>query len=144
MSEFILHPTLEKDTITLGDLELCRVLLMNEQQFPWVILVPRRTDISELYQLDEDEQHQALRESILVSEIMMQHFDGDKLNTGALGNVVPQLHLHHIIRFKNDTVWPKPVWGNFKAKSYTDKEITKLSKLLQHLIKDREPTFSIR
>ena len=143
MSEFILHPTLEKDTITLGDLELCRVLLMNEQQFPWVILVPRRTDISELYQLDEDEQHQALRESILVSEIMMQHFDGDKLNTGALGNVVPQLHLHHIIRFKNDTVWPKPVWGNFKAKSYTDKEITKLSKLLQHLIKDREPTFSI-
>jgi len=141
MTEFILHPILEKDTITLGDLELCRVLLMNEQQVPWVILVPRRNEISELYQLDEDEQDQALRESILISEIIMHHFNGDKLNTAALGNMVPQLHLHHVVRFKNDPAWPKPVWGNIKPQPYSKKDCLKISKTLQHLIKDKESTF---
>lgn len=143
MSEFILHPTLEKDTITLGNLELCRVLLMNEQQFPWLILVPRRTELTELYQLDEDEQQQALRESVLISELIMHYFKGDKLNTGALGNLVPQLHLHHIVRFKNDPAWPNPVWGNFRARPYSNKDCLKLTKTLQHLIKGKEPTFII-
>ncbi len=108
---FELHPQLSADTIVIGDLPLCRLLLVNDSQYPWLILVPRRVDIQENYQLDEPDRQQLLIESNTLSLLLMNHFDGDKLNVAALGNMVPQLHIHHIVRFKTDPAWPQPVWG---------------------------------
>ena len=117
---FRLHPQLKMDTFDIGDLPLCKVLLMNESQFPWLILVPRKSDISELYQLQETDIKQANKESLEISKLMMEIFIGDKLNVAALGNLVPQLHIHHIVRNKDDPVWPQAVWGNFTAKPYSE------------------------
>ena len=141
MPEFTLHPKLVDDTIEIGDLPVCRVLLMNDRQFPWLILAPRRANITELYQLKKNDLAQAQQESLLVSQVMMLHFNGERLNTGAIGNLVPQLHLHHIVRFKNDPVWPKPVWGNIKAIPYTNDELSDIKATLQHLIKDKDNSF---
>ncbi len=142
MNEFKLAPQLKVDTVEICDLPLCKVLLMNDSQFPWLILVPRRASITELHQLENDDILQAQRESLMISKLMMEHFKGDKLNTGALGNVVSQLHLHHIVRFKADPVWPKPVWGNIKAINYSGDEQTKLKHLLKKLIEASMPQLS--
>ena len=96
---------------------------MNDCQFPWIILVPRQPRISEIYQLDTSQREQLQLESHLISKALMDYFRGDKLNVAALGNMVPQLHLHHIVRFIDDSVWPKPVWGNIKAKPYQADEL---------------------
>jgi diadenosine tetraphosphate (Ap4A) HIT family hydrolase len=117
---FKLHPQLKTDTFDIGDLPLCKVLLMNESQFPWLILVPRKEDIRELYQLPETDFRQANIESLEISKLMMRFFVGDKLNVATLGNLVPQLHIHHIVRNRDDPVWPQPVWGNFTAKPYSE------------------------
>jgi diadenosine tetraphosphate (Ap4A) HIT family hydrolase len=117
---FKLHPQLKTDTFDIGDLPLCKVLLMNESQFPWLVLVPRKEQISELYQLQETDIRQANKESLEISRLMMALFVGDKLNVAALGNLVPQLHIHHVVRNKNDAVWPQPVWGNFTPKPYSE------------------------
>jgi diadenosine tetraphosphate (Ap4A) HIT family hydrolase len=117
---FKLHPQLKTDTFDIGDLPLCKVLLMNESQFPWLILVPRKEDIRELYQLPETDFRQANIESLEISKLMMRFFVGDNLNVATLGNLVPQLHIHHIVRNRDDPVWPQPVWGNFTAKPYSE------------------------
>ena len=142
MTNFKLAPQLANDTIELGKLTLCKVLLMNDSQFPWIILVPQRTNITELYQLEADDIKQAQAESLMISKLLMQHFNGDKLNTGALGNMVPQLHLHHVVRFKNDPVWPKPVWGNINAIAYSTNEAKTLTNELQALIKTQSTAFT--
>lgn len=134
MQDFILDPQLAADTIELGELSVCKILLMNDSQFPWIILVPQRANITELYQLSNNDITQVQKESLIISRLMMQHFNGDKLNTGALGNVVSQLHLHHIVRFKTDPVWPKPVWGNIKAIPYSHDKLAKLTESLKGLI----------
>lgn len=141
MSAFQLHPKLAADTIELGSLTVCRVLLMNESQYPWVILVPERNDISELYELNEQDLAIVQAESIMVSKLMMQHFKGDKLNTGALGNIVPQLHLHHIVRFENDAVWPNPVWGNIEGEPYQQLELDIFSSELKQQIQQADNSF---
>lgn len=115
---FQLHPQLAADTFVVGNLPLCRVLLMNESRYPWLILVPQRPEISEIYQLADADRHQCWEESNEVSRQLMQLFKADKLNIAALGNMVPQLHIHHIARFKTDAAWPAPVWGKFKAEAY--------------------------
>lgn len=117
---FLLHPRLESDAIFLGDLPLSRLLLMNDARYPWCILVPRREDLSEVYQLGESEQQQLWRESAILGKGMMEAFGGDKLNIAALGNLVPQLHLHHIVRYRDDQAWPGPVWGVGAPESYAD------------------------
>jgi len=142
MTNFKLAPQLANDTIELGKLTLCKVLLMNDSQFPWIILVPQRANIIELYQLEADDIKQVQAESLIISKLLMQHFNGDKLNTGALGNMVPQLHLHHIVRFKNDPVWPKPVWGNISAIAYSTNEAKTLTNELQALIKTQSTAFT--
>lgn len=119
-TRFELHPKLAADTFVIGDLDLCRLLLMNDSQYPWCVLVPRRPDIREIYQLSEADQQLLLRESSTLGRAMMKAFDGTKLNIGALGNVVPQLHVHHIVRFETDPAWPNPVWGRLPAKPYED------------------------
>ena len=119
---FALHPRLEADTVAVGDWPLCRVLLMNDAQYPWFILVPRREGAREIYQLSDADQAQLLRESSQLSRALMQAFRGDKLNVAALGNVVPQLHLHHVVRFEGDPAWPAPVWGRHPARPYAPAE----------------------
>ena len=115
---FALHPRLAADTFALGDFPLCRLLLMNDAQYPWCILVPRREGAREIYLLEERDQQQLLRESAALSRAMMDAFGGHKLNVAALGNVVPQLHVHHIVRYPADASWPGPVWGRHPPRPY--------------------------
>jgi len=114
----ILHPQLEKDCIVLGQLDLCAVLLMPDANYPWLILVPQRENISEIYQLSDVDQQQLMRESSIASQVLVELFDADKINVAALGNMVPQLHIHHIARYTTDAAWPAPVWGAVPAKAY--------------------------
>lgn len=118
--DFTLHPRLAADCHVLGELKLCTVLLMNDAQYPWCILVPRRTSVREIYELCDVDQAQLLRESSMLGRAMMQAFGGAKLNIGALGNLVPQLHVHHIVRFETDPAWPAPVWGRHPPQPYDD------------------------
>ncbi|MCC2616000.1 HIT domain-containing protein [Aestuariibacter halophilus] len=126
MPDFTLHPQLAADTLLVGDLPLCRVLLMNDVQFPWCILVPRVGGITEIIDLSEQQQHQLWQESAQLSLQLQSLCQPDKLNVAALGNMVPQLHIHHIARFRDDPVWPKPVWGNISAKPYGPGEAEQL------------------
>ena len=133
-TEFALHPQLAHDSIELADFPLCKLLLCNDSAYPWFILVPKIADISEVYQLDWQQQQQLLNESSLLSELLMQVFSGDKMNIAALGNVVEQLHLHHVVRFKTDAQWPKPIWGQQALTPYSDEELVALKeKLLPQL-----------
>jgi len=130
---FTLDPQLAADTILLGDSPLCKILLMNDAQFPWVILVPMRNSITEIYHLNKADQAQLHEESIALSSLLMTHFNGDKLNVAAIGNIVSQLHIHHIVRFNDDPVWPKPVWGNISALPYSSEQLEKMSSELNAL-----------
>ena len=126
MEDFKLHELLVRDCIELIDLPLSKLLLMNDSQYPWFVLVPRVEDVQDIYQMSWDEQQQFLNESSMLSEVLMQLFDGDKMNVAALGNVCPQLHIHHIVRFKDDIAWPKPIWGEFPMKAYSEEEILEI------------------
>lgn len=117
---FNLHQRLAADTLSLGRSRLCELRLMNDSAWPWVILVPMRAGIREIYQLDEADQQRLLWESSELSRGMMVLFAGDKMNVAALGNMVPQLHLHHIVRFEGDPAWPAPVWGKQAPVAYDD------------------------
>jgi len=114
-AKFALHPQLEKDTFAIGDLPLCRALLMNNALFPWLILVPRVSEAREILDLEAPRRHQLMDEIAQTSEVMQKLFRPDKLNVAALGNQVPQLHVHLIARFTADTAWPAPVWGGGHA-----------------------------
>jgi diadenosine tetraphosphate (Ap4A) HIT family hydrolase len=105
-----LHPQLSADTAFVCDLPLSRLLAMNDANFPWLILVPRREGASELFDLGAD-QAALTNEIALVSRALKDATRCDKLNVAAIGNVVPQLHIHIVARFRNDALWPKPVWG---------------------------------
>ena len=109
---FILHPKLAADTHLIGDLSLCRVLLMNNRHFPWLILVPRREGMRELFDLSELDYHTALEETRHVASQLHIMTCADKINIAALGNMVEQLHIHIVARFKDDAAWPQPVWNS--------------------------------
>ena len=125
-----IHSQLANDCIVLGHLPLCHLLLMNDCQFPWFILVPARADIREIYQLDSADRQQLLNESCGLSEFLMEAYEGDKLNVAALGNQVPQLHLHHIVRFATDVAWPSPIWGKQASQAYSPAAIEEIRTLL--------------
>lgn len=129
-ADFQLHHRLSADTIGLGASPLCEIRLMNDSTWPWVLLVPAVVGVREIYQLSADQQHQLLRESSALSQAMMDVFEGDKMNVAALGNMVPQLHLHHIVRFEGDPAWPGPVWGKQAPVPYTDLELEQVRKRL--------------
>jgi diadenosine tetraphosphate (Ap4A) HIT family hydrolase len=116
---FRLHAQLEKDTVPIGDLALCRVLLMNNASYPWVILVPKREDVSEIFQLTAQDRQQLMVEMSEVSAALAAHYRADKMNVAALGNVVPQLHVHVIARYQDDPAWPRPVWGG-ETRAYAE------------------------
>lgn len=126
---FNLHPQLAKDTFLVGEFPLSTCRLMNDYQFPWLILIPRVPGIKELYELSASDQAQFLRESSWLSSQLAKTFQADKMNIAALGNQVPQLHFHHIVRYQNDIAWPNPVWGN-PAIHYTPEVLSHMQQTL--------------
>ncbi|MBI5451570.1 MAG: HIT domain-containing protein [Gammaproteobacteria bacterium] len=134
---FILHPQLQQDCRVIGRFALCRLLVMKDANYPWFILVPQRDGISEIYQLADSDQQQLMRESTQLATALVRTFAPDKLNIAALGNVVPQLHVHHIVRYRNDPAWPSPVWGRLPALPYADGGLSTLvARLQRHLSPD--------
>lgn len=121
--QFELDPQLAADTVVLGKFPLSLVLMSRDANYPWCILVPRRKGIREAHHLSSEDRIQLSDESCHLSEVMADLFVPDKMNVAALGNMVPQLHVHHVARFKDDVAWPKPVWGVVDAKAYTDSEL---------------------
>jgi diadenosine tetraphosphate (Ap4A) HIT family hydrolase len=115
---FSLHPQLAADTVPVGDLPLSRVLLANDANYPWLILVPRLPALSEIIDLEQNAQVQLLAEIDAASNALKDLTACDKLNIAALGNVVAQLHVHVIARSQDDAAWPKPVWGTAPATAY--------------------------
>lgn len=130
---FELNQRLKADTHLIGDMELSKVLLMNDSRYPWVILVPRRQGITEIHQLNKQDRQQLMEESCLVSEFIENNFPVIKMNVGALGNIVSQLHVHHVGRNEKDPAWPGPVWGHSAAEPYTDAGIHQQLELFSRL-----------
>jgi diadenosine tetraphosphate (Ap4A) HIT family hydrolase len=121
-----LDSRLEADTIPIGDLSLSSVLLLNDARFPWFVLVPRIADVSELTDLSDEQAVQLMQEIRIATRVMMTLSKPDKVNVGALGNIVTQLHVHVIGRFRSDPAWPGPVWGYGTRTPYPDHAATAL------------------
>ncbi len=122
-SAWSLHPQLAQDTIDIGDLPLSRVLVIKDANYPWLLLVPRRADAMDITDLDEVEQAQLMTETTRVARALKDICNPDKLNIAALGNMVPQLHMHIIARRKTDAAWPRPVWGVVPALAHDPEEV---------------------
>lgn len=123
-NSFSLHKQLDADSTFITELDLCLVLLINDANYPWTVLVPKLPGATDIYKLKRTDQSQLLTESERLCKAMESVFTPDKLNVAAIGNMVPQLHVHHVARYKIDIAWPSPVWGFAKATDYTshDKE----------------------
>ena len=121
-----IHPRLLNDCLVIGRFSLCHLLLVKDANYPWFILVPDRDGIREIYQLPEQDQIQLISESSTLSERLMKIFNGDKFNVATLGNQVPQLHLHHIVRYQGDPAWPGPIWGKVPARAYSEDELDEI------------------
>ncbi len=132
--EFVLHPQLEADTWVVGDFPLCRLLLMKDANYPWFVLVPRRAGVTEIYHLDPKDRTQLIEESSALSETLADLFIARKMNVAALGNMVPQLHLHHVVRYEDDVAWPGPIWGVAEAKAYSDEQLNTIFRKLEVLL----------
>jgi len=117
-SAWSLHPQLAKDTVPIGDLALSRILLVTDANYPWLILVPRLPALVELIDLEENAQIQLLSEVAAAARPLKNITECEKLNIAALGNQVPQLHVHVIGRRHSDAAWPKPVWGAVAPTAY--------------------------
>lgn len=117
-ADFHLDERLAADTLPVGELPLCRLLLMNDARYPWLILVPRRAELAELIELETGDRVQASAETDRVSRALKTLTGCDKLNVAALGNMVRQLHIHVVARFEGDAAWPAPVWGRGAAEAY--------------------------
>ena len=132
--EFELHPQLAADTAPVGDLALCRVLLMDDANYPWLILVPRRPGLRESYQLSGTDGAGLWREVDAVAAKLAGHTGADKMNIAALGNQVPQLHIHCIARFETDPAWPRPVWGAVPRQRYDAERLAERLEGLRELL----------
>jgi len=117
---FELHPRLAADGITLGDFALCTVLLNNDSRFPWCILVPRIEGLRDFHEVPQARRNDLFAEIERVSVALAEIGKADKLNVAALGNMVPQLHVHVIARRTDDAAWPTPVWSVPGAAPYAD------------------------
>ncbi len=115
---FALDPRLAADTVPVGDLPLARVLLMDDARFPWLILVPRRPALSELTDLAPEDAVTLWQEVRITVGVMQALAKPDKVNVAALGNVVAQMHVHVVGRFRSDPAWPGPVWGHGERRPY--------------------------
>ncbi|KAB0550788.1 HIT domain-containing protein [Pseudomonas argentinensis] len=131
---FVMDSRLQQDTFVLGDLPLSRVLLSNDARYPWFILVPRREDVSEVFQLSREDQQALWAETALLGEVLKDAFKADKINIATLGNVVSQLHMHVIVRYRGDDAWPAPVWGRHPAKPYEQAQVVALRDKLRSVM----------
>lgn len=141
MAGFQLDQQLAGDCIVVGDFPLTRLLLMNDSTYPWFILVPKMNGIEEAYQLNDEQQLQLMRESSFLSRELQASFSADKMNVAALGNVVRQLHIHHVVRYVGDAAWPAPVWGKLPAQPYLQEEIDQIIERLRAVL---VPPFQFR
>jgi len=132
--EFQLDAQLAADTIKLGDFPLSSVLLMNDSQYPWLILVPRRAGMTEIYHLSERDQQQMLQETSALAQALSDIFAAKKMNIANLGNMVSQLHIHVIARLESDPAWPGPVWGKVPAMPYNADELASVKERLDALL----------
>ncbi|MEP1445112.1 MAG: HIT domain-containing protein [Paraglaciecola sp.] len=138
MNTFVLHPQLHKDSEFVLDLPLCTLRIIKDANYPWVILVPRLADIQDVIDLSDHQQQTLWQESALVSRALKHLFTPDKLNIAALGNMVPQLHLHHIVRYQSDISWPNPIWGQAPFKAYSDAQLVEQVNLIKTEIETRK------
>lgn len=135
-------PRLLNDCEVIGQFKLSHVLLMRDANYPWVVLVPDRNDVSEVFELTQEDQQQLNLESNTLLSFLKEEFNADKMNVAALGNVVPQLHVHHIVRYKHDIAWPVPVWGAFPAEAYSDEALNNIVMQLKKGLKNLQLGFS--
>src|SRR3989442_7882263 len=133
-SAWSLHSQLKKDTIDIGDLPLCKVLVIKDAHYPWLLLVPRREGAVEIIDLDEVAQAQLMTEISRVSRVLKEVTKCDKLNVAALGNLVPQLHVHVIARRSSDVAWPRPVWGVMPPLAHDAEEVQNFISALRRKI----------
>ena len=135
-----LHARLAEDTLAIGQFELCDVRLMNDARYPWAILIPRKEGVMESYQLAQADQQLLMLESAFVAKQLADLVNADKMNVAALGNVVSQLHVHHIARYKTDECWPAPVWGKGDTIPYQEGEaqavVQQLTQTFAALLRD--------
>ena len=123
---FALHPRLVQDTVEVARLPLCRVLLMRDRRFPWLVLVPERESVREIHELPPEDRAVLVEEIAKAGEALSRLFQPDKLNVGALGNLVPQLHVHVVARRTTDSAWPGPVWGAGTPEPYDEDELAEI------------------
>lgn len=131
---FALDQRLQQDTLVIGDFPLSRLLLSNDSNYPWFILVPRIDGISEVFQLGVADQQRLWQETTALAQLLNEGLAADKMNIGALGNVVSQLHVHIIVRKRDDAAWPAPVWGKHPAKPYSDAQVEAIRARLRELL----------
>ncbi|MGE0117277.1 MAG: HIT family protein [Dongiaceae bacterium] len=136
MTDFTLHERLAADTVELVCWPLSLVLLMKARQWPWLILVPRRPAIREIYELPDADQQVLMAEIARASRRLARLVRPDKINVAALGNMVPQLHVHVIARFAGDPGWPGPVWGAVPSEPYAENELTQEVESLRRILAD--------
>ena len=140
---FEMDKRLVGDTVELGDFALSRVLLMNDSRYPWLILVPRVVDASEVFDLQLEQQQELWQETQVVAHALKHAFAADKINIATLGNVVSQLHMHIVVRMQNDEAWPAPIWGLGVAQPYSESALIEMRTRLQaalaaHLMTDKK------
>jgi diadenosine tetraphosphate (Ap4A) HIT family hydrolase len=132
---FTLHERLAADSVEVARLGLSRLLLMDERRWPWLILVPERAGASELHDLGPRDRRLLIEEAAAVGQLLKTVFAADKINIGALGNIVPQLHVHVIARHRGDPAWPGPVWGAFARSPYAAAKKAALLRRLRRALK---------
>lgn len=135
---FVLDPRLQQDCLVLGDFPLCRLLLSKDANYPWFILVPRQAEVSELFDLTPADQQQLWQETTCLASSLKQEFAADKMNVATLGNVVSQLHMHVIVRHRNDAAWPAPVWGKVAAAEYSEEQLAQLRQRLRSALNNND------
>jgi diadenosine tetraphosphate (Ap4A) HIT family hydrolase len=135
---FRIDERLAADTLALWDWPLCAVLLMNDRRFPWLILVPRREGLRDLHDLDAIDRDACAVEMEQASRLLQRVSGAEKMNVAALGNLVPQLHIHVIARFARDAAWPRPVWGVGAAEAYAESDAAGLRVRLEAARPDLE------
>nr|WP_269806882.1 HIT domain-containing protein [Pseudomonas alloputida] len=124
---------MQQDSLVLGEFSLCQLLLSKDANYPWFILVPKRAGVSELFELDAAEQQQLWQETTLLADALKASYGADKMNVATLGNVVSQLHMHVIVRQRDDAAWPAPVWGKCAPVGYTDDQLQAVRQRLRGL-----------
>ena len=134
---FKLHERLDNDCLLIGQFDLSLLLINHDANYPWLILVPKRENITEVYQLEPEDRQQLLHESCVLAQAMTELFAPDKLNIAALGNMVPQLHIHHIARYHSDPAWPNPIWGAKKPHAYDPDMLSARCENLRQRLKNR-------